>query len=42
MLKNYLTIAFRNIKKHKIYSLINILGLAVGMAMLILSAVGMR
>ena len=36
MLRNYLKIAFRNIKKHKIYSLINILGLAVGMAVCLL------
>ena len=32
MLKNYLKIAFRNLQKHKGYSLINILGLAVGIA----------
>lgn len=32
MLQNYIKIAFRNIKKHKGYSLINILGLAVGIA----------
>jgi len=32
MLKNYLLVAFRNLKKQKIYSLINISGLAVGMA----------
>ena len=32
MLKNYFKIAFRNIKKHKGYSFINILGLAVGIA----------
>jgi predicted permease len=32
MLKNYLKIAFRNFKKHKVYSFINISGLAVGMA----------
>ena len=30
MLKNYLLVAFRNLWKHKVYSLINILGLAVG------------
>ena len=30
MLKNYLTIALRNIQKHKGYSLINIAGLAIG------------
>ncbi len=32
MLKNYLKIAFRNLWKHKYYSLINILGLAIGLA----------
>ncbi|OOG76390.1 ABC transporter permease [Algoriphagus sp. A40] len=32
MLKNHLLIAFRNLKKHKFYSLINILGLSVGVA----------
>ncbi|MFC2165043.1 ABC transporter permease [Acidobacteriota bacterium] len=32
MLKNYIKIALRNIRKQKGYSLINILGLAIGMA----------
>lgn len=32
MFKNYLTIAFRNIKKHKMYSFINISGLAIGIS----------
>lgn len=32
MLKNYLRIAFRNIRKNGVYSFINILGLAIGMA----------
>jgi len=32
MLKNYLMIALRNIKKHKTFSFINITGLAVGIA----------
>ncbi len=36
MFKNYLKIALRNILKHKGYSFINILGLAVGMASCIL------
>ncbi len=36
MLFNYLKIALRNIKKHKIYSLINISGLAIGTACCIL------
>ncbi len=31
MLKNYLTIAWRNLTKHKLYSAINIVGLAIGM-----------
>ncbi|HMB91594.1 MAG TPA: ABC transporter permease [Rhodothermales bacterium] len=32
MLKNYLKIALRNLRKHKGYSLINITGLAIGLA----------
>lgn len=32
MIKNYLKIAFRNLLKHKLYSAINIFGLAVGIA----------
>ncbi len=32
MFKNYLTIAYRNLLKNKVFSLINILGLAIGMA----------
>ncbi|WP_223834038.1 ABC transporter permease [Spirosoma profusum] len=36
MLRNYLKIAFRNLAKHKAYSLINIGGLAVGMAVAML------
>lgn len=32
MFKNYLKIAWRNIKRHKAYSAINILGLAIGIA----------
>jgi putative ABC transport system permease protein len=32
MLKNYFKLALRNLIKHKLYSLINILGLAVGIA----------
>ncbi len=31
MIKNYLTVAFRNILKHKFFSLINITGLVIGM-----------
>ncbi|WP_207515686.1 ABC transporter permease [Longitalea luteola] len=32
MIKNYLTVAFRNLFRSKVYSLINIFGLAIGMA----------
>ncbi|QHT70439.1 FtsX-like permease family protein [Rhodocytophaga rosea] len=32
MLRNYLTIAFRNLLRHKTFSLINVLGLTIGMA----------
>lgn len=32
MLKNYIKIALRNLQRHKVFSVINILGLAVGMA----------
>ncbi|HWI90135.1 MAG TPA: ABC transporter permease [Flavisolibacter sp.] len=38
MLKNYLIIAWRNLLKNKIYSIINVLGLAAGMAVAILIA----
>ena len=34
MLKNYLIIAWRNLSKHKLYTSINIVGLAIGMAAL--------
>ncbi|MFN7119163.1 MAG: ABC transporter permease [Saprospiraceae bacterium] len=36
MLQNYFKIAFRNLLKHKGYSLINIIGLSVGMAICLL------
>jgi putative ABC transport system permease protein len=38
MLKNYFKIAFRNLTKNKVYSIINILGLAAGMAVAMLIA----
>jgi ABC-type antimicrobial peptide transport system permease subunit len=36
MFKNYLKVAFRNLIKNKVYSLINISGLAIGMAVTIM------
>ena len=36
MLRNYLTIAFRNLLKNKVYSSINIVGLSIGMAVAML------
>ena len=36
MFKNYLTVAIRNLLRHKAYSAINIAGLAIGMAFCIL------
>ena len=38
MFKNYLVTAFRNIVRHKLYSFINIAGLAVGLTCVILIA----
>jgi putative ABC transport system permease protein len=42
MIKNYLTIAFRNFRRHKVFSFINITGLAVGLAMFGLIALYIR
>ncbi|NIM12552.1 MAG: FtsX-like permease family protein [Candidatus Aminicenantes bacterium] len=36
MFKNYLKVALRNILRHKVYSLVNILGLTIGIAAVIL------
>ena len=36
MLKNYINVAFRNLLKHKFYSLINILGLSIGLTCFLL------
>jgi putative ABC transport system permease protein len=32
MLRNYIRVALRSFRKHKVYSIVNIFGLAVGMA----------
>lgn len=32
MLKNYMTIAMRNLRKHSFYTFINVFGLAIGIA----------
>ncbi len=42
MFRNYLKIAFRNLWKHKIFSFINITGLAIGMAVCILILLWVR
>ena len=42
MLKNYLVIAVRNLKKSKIYSMINVIGLAVGIASCLLILIHIR
>ena len=42
MLKNYLKMAIRNILRHKVYSIINIAGLSVGMACTILILLWVR
>ena len=39
MIKNYLTVAWRNLRKYKIYSILNIAGLAIGLASFILIAI---
>ncbi len=36
MLKNYLKVAFRNLWKNKVYSFVNVVGLAIGMATCVL------
>jgi len=42
MFKNYLKITLRNIKKHKGFSFINVIGLAIGMAICILMLLWVR
>jgi len=42
MVKNYIKVAFRNLKKHKGYSFLNIAGFAVGMACCLLIVIYIR
>ena len=42
MLKNYLTIAWRNLMVHRLFSAINVLGLAIGLACSILIVLFVR
>ncbi len=42
MLKNYLKIALRSFTKHRIYSLINILGLSIGLTVVLLIALTIK
>ena len=42
MLKNYLKVALRNLRRHKGYAFINILGLAVGLACCIMILLWVR
>jgi len=42
MIRNYFVTAMRNIARHKVFSLFNIAGLAVGLAIFILAAGGPR
>src|SRR5688500_3707468 len=42
MLHNYLTIAFRNLQKNKVYSFLNISGLSIGMAVAMLIGLWMH
>lgn len=42
MLRNYLLVAFRNLASHKLFSVINVLGLTIGLACVILIALFVR
>ena len=42
MIKNYLSVAIRNLFKHKFYSLLNILGLSIGLACFMLISLFIR
>ncbi len=42
MLRNYLIVAYRNLMRHKVYSLINVAGLSIGIAFCILTFLFVR
>ena len=42
MLRNYLNVAYRNLMRHKVYSLINVAGLSIGIAFCILAFLYVR
>ena len=42
MFRNYLTVAYRNLVRYKVYSAINITGLAIGIAFCILTFLYVR
>ena len=42
MLRNYLIVAYRNLVRHKVYSLINVAGLSIGIAFCILTFLYVR
>ena len=42
MLRNYLIVAYRNLMRHKVYSLINVTGLSIGIAFCILTFLYVR
>lgn len=42
MLRNYLIVAYRNLMRHKVYSLINVAGLSIGIAFCILAFLYVR
>ena len=42
MLKNYIKIAWRNLKKHKLFSFINILGLGIAIPFALLALIQLQ